>query len=137
MAGLHWVISPDSALFLLTPSHGRPGQLTHNCYVRVLNKYYTPVMYDYPAPGMSVCDFLDDAGEVRRFVAGVGADERRQDIPEDLAGGLKQVLELSWRPHSRKALFIFSDAVCHGLQVSQHDLCVCACACACGCVCEI
>jgi len=117
--------APIDALPLLTTLHGRPEEITHGSYVRVLNKYYTPVKFDYPAPGMSVCDFLDDAGEIRRFVAGVKADERRQDIPEDLAGGLKQVLELSWRPHSRKAVFVFSDAVCHGLQVSQRVMFVC------------
>jgi hypothetical protein len=95
-----------------------PDSLSYESYVRVLNKYYKPVKFDYPESGMSVCDFTADADEIRRCVADQSADQNWQDIPEDLCGGLKQVLQLTWDKSSRKAVFVFSDATCHGVQVS-------------------
>lgn len=95
-----------------------PDSLSYESHVRVLNKYYKPVKFDYSESGMSVCDFTGDADEIRRCVADQSADQNWQDIPEDLCGGLKQVLQLTWNKSSRKAVFVFSDATCHGVQVS-------------------
>ena len=96
-----------------------PAHLTHESFVRVMNKYYQPVKFDYPEACMSVCDFTEDAEEIRRCVADQEADREPQDIPEDLCGGLKQVLQLSWDTSSRKAVFVFTDAPCHGVQVAS------------------
>jgi len=71
----------------------------------------------YDVPGIDVCGFTEDIatlkGVVARQVASGG-----NDGPEDVCGGLREALALTWTAQKRH-LFLVADAPCHGER--YHD----------------
>ena len=64
-------------------------------------------------------DFTTDLGKFRADIAHVTA-VGGGDIPEDMAGGLWQASQLSWRARTR-SLIVIADAPCHGRDYHNFD----------------
>lgn len=63
----------------------------------------------------SIMDFSYDTEAVKSFISEARA-MGGADIPEDVQGGLKRALELSWLPNSIKVAYFCADAPAHGKQ---------------------
>ena len=66
-----------------------------------------------------IIDFTSDIDLIRDFIGKIIADGGG-DLPEDLTGALKKVLEMSWREKSAKYAIIISDAPCHGIKYFKN-----------------
>ena len=64
-------------------------------------------------------DFTTDLSKFRADIAHVTA-VGGGDIPEDMAGGLWQASQLSWRARTR-SLIVIADAPCHGREYHNFD----------------
>ena len=64
-------------------------------------------------------DFTTELGKFRADIAHVTA-VGGGDIPEDMAGGLWQASQLSWRARTR-SLIVIADAPCHGREYHNFD----------------
>ena len=76
---------------------------------------------DFDIPGYPVMDFTPDAKGMADFIDGIPA-VGGGDVAEDLAGGLKQLNELSWQQGGSAARMavLFTDAPAHG--TAYHNL---------------
>ena len=60
-----------------------------------------------------IAGFTNDANYLKNFISNVCASGGG-DTPEDIAGGLKKVMEQRWRPEASKYMIMIADAPCHG-----------------------
>ena len=73
----------------------------------------------FDAERFVLVDFTTDVGKFRADIAHVSA-VGGGDIPEDMAGGLWQASQLSWRARTR-SLIVIADAPCHGREYHSFD----------------
>jgi hypothetical protein len=66
-----------------------------------------------------IMEFTDNSQDLQRFITGI-SPTGGGDTPEDILGGLKKVLDLSWRRPTRLLLHV-ADAPCHGKQYHDCD----------------
>mmetsp|Transcript_16497 Transcript_16497/g.29920 ORF Transcript_16497/g.29920 Transcript_16497/m.29920 type:complete len:391 (+) Transcript_16497:295-1467(+) len=66
------------------------------------------------SPRFEVLDFVTSVDLFKGFLANLSAIGGA-DIPEDMAGALKETNKLSWT-HPSKVAFIIADAPCHGME---------------------
>ena len=67
-----------------------------------------------------IAGFTNDANSLKDFISRVDADGGG-DTPEDIAGGLKKVMEQQWRPKASKYMVMIADAPCHGEKYHDCD----------------
>ena len=67
----------------------------------------------------TVHDFTFDLAKMKSYISKLKADGG-DDGPEDVAGGLYQLLNLSWHPNSDKLANLVADAPSHGRQYHHH-----------------
>jgi hypothetical protein len=68
----------------------------------------------------TVHDFTFDIAEMKGYISTLDA-RGGADSPEDVAGGLHQLLQLSWHPNSTRLASLVADAPSHGLQYKNCD----------------
>ena len=73
----------------------------------------------FDAERFVLVDFTTDVAKFRADIAHVTA-VGGGDIPEDMAGGLWQASQLSWRARTR-SLIVIADAPCHGREYHSFD----------------
>ena len=62
-------------------------------------------------------DFTENIAQIKAFIAKVQADGGG-DAPEDVVGGMRHCLDLSWTAGSKRQVFHICDAPEHGLEFS-------------------
>ena len=67
-----------------------------------------------------IAGFTNDVNYLKNFISNANADGGG-DTPEDIAGGLKKVMEQRWRPEASKYMIMIADAPCHGTKYHTCD----------------